>query len=69
MSHAKLVTVILVEDTIGKGVAGDPIQRRHMLYSPNGHLLCVKTAMGGEYDHVHDTEGWGEIENQKRGEP
>jgi hypothetical protein len=68
LSHAKLVTVILVEDTIGKGVDGDPIQPRRMLYSPSGELLCVQTALGGDYDHVHDTGGWVELSQQKRGE-
>lgn len=64
MTTAKLVTCILVTDTIGRGVEGDPVQRRTQLFTLSGELLATVTALG-DLNAVHGGPGWSEIENCK----
>jgi hypothetical protein len=48
MSAARLVTVILVTDTVGEGVPGSPIQMRHQLFTRSGDLVATVTALSDQ---------------------
>lgn len=45
MTDARIVEAILVRDTIGRGVEGDPVQPRLMLFTKSGELLVIETAL------------------------
>ena len=63
MSTARVIRVLLVEDTIGKGTPDDICQRRQQLYTLDGRALAMTTAMG-DMKHVY-SDNWHEFEREK----
>ena len=63
MASARLVTLILVEDTVGAGVVGDPVQSRQMLFTLDGRPVASRSALG-DLNHVN-SDSWDGLPTQE----